>query len=617
MKAIVKNNISRRSFIRTGVLSSAAISGAGVLSCVTGSGAKQAQRPVTIFQGKNWIPQEGPAGMLFSQVGYEIGFPVRILVRLPKKDLLPDNAICRLIQDGQEKFHETNCVYWGQLWNSHWWVAGFQNSIEEGNWGVEVVSDNGVFFRDTDLKIGKDILWNSSIEWSSVDMLERRQHFTGLGAGWQDAGTLWVESPAQSAMIISLEELLEKRKDSFDDQFLERIYKQITVGCDYLVMTRKKAEELGFPEGSMSHDIKGHENDILPHDALKAVVALAKAVRLLPEKYEENRRVYSETAIKAFHWLTTAAKPMGEYGYVKMQRGLSDDIVIPTDEWLTRDLLTFCQASLEMSQLGNASAKVLAFNYSTKVMARQIPKEKAESGFYGHFREFDSLKHSETSWCHGIVPGENGAEFGADMGGIYPNYLMPLIDLLKKYPQHEDAGKWKQTISDFAYGYLIPVCELNPFFLVPQGIFGEEGPIWFCGTFHGTNAIYGYTAALALEMADLLNEPKLRNIAYGNLQWIAGLNSGITNENLKKGCVVYSADVPHGAALPASMICHIGERWAGTWFQTRGVVCNGFSTGEQFKYDVPPKKENDGPFSFTDEDWIPHSAGWITGLIRL
>ena len=115
----------------------------------------------------------------------------------------------------------------------------------------------------------------------------------------------------------------------------------------------------------------------------------------------------------------------------------------------------------------------------------------------------------------------------------------------------------------------------------------------------------------------LQNGKKLKEIAYGNLQWLAGLNSGITNENLKQGCVIFSTDIPEGAALPASMMCGVGSRWAGTWFQTRGVICNGFSTGEQFKYDTEPKKVNDGPFSLTDEDWIPHSAGWLTGLMRL
>jgi hypothetical protein len=611
-----KNNFSRRNFLKTGAISSVAMAGTSILtSCETNS-SKVKPGALPLFKGENYSVEDGVAGMLFSQIGYEPGLPGRILIRLPKKDLLPDKSTCRLIPSEKGKNHETNCVYWGEIWKSHWWIAEF-NGLEEGEWLAEIVSEGQCVFRDTGLIVKKNILWDSTIEWSSVDMLERRRHFTGVGAGWQDAGTLWVESPAQSAMIISLEELLENKKETFDDKFLDRIYTQITVGCDYLVMTQNKAEELGFPKGSMSHDIKGHEKDILPHDAMKAVIALVKAALLLPEKYADKKQKYSEAAKKAFHWLTTSAKPMGDYGYMKMQRGLPADAEIPKDEWLTRDLLTLCQASLEMFKQGNTESIELAFGFARKVMARQIPKEKAESGFYGHFYEFDSMKHSEPSWTHGIVPAEKGVEFGADMGGIYPNYLMPVIELLRNYPEHEDAGKWKQSLTDFTFGFLIPACEKNPFYLVPQGIFGVEGAIWFCGTFHGTNAIYGYTAALALELADLLNEPKLKNIAYGNLQWLAGLNAGITKENVKLGGVVYSIDLPEGAALPASMICNIGKRWAGTWFQTRGVICNGFSTGEQFKYDVEPKKQNDGPFSFTDEDWIPHSAGWLTGLMRL
>jgi len=607
-------NYSRRKFLKTG---SVTLSSLGILSSCEIKSATEKKEPFPLFKGVNYSPEYGVAGLLFSQIGYEPGQPVRVVLRLPKRDLISEKINCVLTPTFQEKEYKTDCNYWGEIWKSHWWVAEFNDITEEGEWNIEIVSDGKTVFRDSELTIKKNILWNSTIEWLSVDMLERRRHFTGVGAGWQDAGTLWVESPAQSAMIISLEELLEKKKETFDDSFLERIYTQITVGCDYLVMTQNKAEELGFPKGSMSHDIKGHEKDILPHDAMKAVIALEKAVQLLPEKYADKKQKYSEAAKKAFHWLTTSAKPMGDYGYMKMQRGLPADAEIPKDEWLTRDLLTLCQASLEMVKLGNSDSIEIAFDIARKVMARQIPKEKAESGFYGHFYEFDSMKHAEPSWTHGIVPAEKGVEFGADMGGIYPNYLMPVIELLKNYPGHEDAGKWKQTLTNFAYGYLIPACEKNPFNLVPQGIFGDEGLIWFCGTFHGTNAIYGYTAALALELADLLNEPKLKNIAYGNLQWLAGLNTGITKENVKLGCVIFSADIPEGAALPASMICHIGKRWAGTWFQTRGVICNGFSTGEQFKYDVEPKKENDGPFSLTDEDWIPHSAGWLTGLMRL
>lgn len=608
-----KSSISRRNFMKsTAVASSAFLGVAALSSCTetTGNNRKADKFPINSL--KNYQTSEGVAGLLFSQIGYELGWPVRIVVRLPKKELLQGKTICKLTPVSDGKTYETELIYHSEIWGSHWWVADFRNIENEGEWDIEVWNENDCVFADRGLKVGKNILWKESIEYASVDMLERRVHFTGVGAGWQDAGSLWVESPAQSAMIIALEEMLELKKDSFDNQLQERIYNQIAVGCDYLVLTQHKAEELGFPKGSMSHDVKGHEKDILPHDAMKAVVALGKAVQLLPEKFSGKKSKYSEASKKAFQWLVNSANPMGDYGYVKMQRGLAADAVIPKDEWLTRDLLMMCRVSLEMLKLGDQQAKEQAIEFARKVMARQILKEKAESGFYGHFQEFDSMKHSEPSWCHGIVPGKNGVEFGADMGGIYPNYLTPLIDLLKLFPEHIDAPQWKECLQQFTYNYLIPACGKNPFYLVPQGIFGDEGPIWFCGTFHGTNAIYGFTAALAFELSHLFNEPKLKEIAYGNLQWLAGLNSGITRKNLVLGCVVFSTDVPEGASLPASMMCGVGNRWAGTWFQTRGVICNGFSTGKQFVYDTEPKKTNDGPHSLTDEDWIPHSAAWLT-----
>ena len=561
--------------------------------------------------------EEGLSGLLFSQVGYELGQPVRVVVRLPRRELLPDGARCRLDPTGEGQAHETPCSYWGEVWGSHWWVAEFAPLGEVGTYGVRIGNDTETFATGQGLRVAEDVLWEETIRLASVDILERRKHFTKVGAGWQDAGALWAESPAQSAMIIALTELLVQTPELFDATFTARIHEQLTVGCDYLVMTQEKAEELGFPEGALSHDLLGHEKDILPHDASKAVVALLRTARLLPDKYADRRDRYREVARKAYAWVTGPAKPMGDYGLSRHQRGLTESVAIPNDEWQTRQLLMFCQAALEMDREGRAGAQVEAVGYARRVMDRQVTKDEPEEGYYGHFREYDSLPHTEKAWSHGIVPSPEGSQFGSDMGGIYPNYLLPLLELLERYPKHADASRWEDTLRRFTYGYLLPVCQKNPFYLLPLGIFAGEGPIWFCGPFHGTNTVYGYTAALALELARYFNEPRLLPIAYGNLQWVAGLNGGITRENLEKGCVIFSTELPANAALSASMICGIGRRWAGTWFQTRGVICNGFSTGEQFKYDVEPKIENDGPFSLTDEDWIPHSAAWVTGLTRL
>lgn len=606
-----KEEFSRRTFLKTTVISSGALAGgSGLLACTKPDGDRS-KKNLPKYYGESFNQVTGVAGLLFSQIGYEKGLPVKLVVRLPEKELLPDTSTCSLLPTGNENLHTTQCIYWGKIWKSHWWVAEFLDIEEEGEWSIEITANGKLVIEDSGLKIQQNILWKSSIEWSSVDMLERRLHFTKVGAGWQDAGTLWVESPAQSAMIIALTELLENTPHRFEEAFLNRIYKQITVGCDYLLMTQSKALELGFAEGAMSHDLLGHEKDVLPNDAVKAVVALVRAARILPNNYKEKKTQYKGASFKTFNWLIKEAKPMGDYGFSKFLRGLPETEPVPKDEWQTRDLVSLCWASIEHWKNSNMEAKESAVEFANEIVARQIPEEKSEGVFFGHFKEFQSVDYSEKSFIQGVV----NKQFGADIGGFYPNYLMPLIDMLKLWPEHKDASKWKDCLYQFAYGYLIPSCEMNPFLLVPQGIFGAEGPVWFC--FHGTNAIYGYTAALALELAKLFDEPKLKNIAYGNLQWLAGLNGGITHENLETGCVVYSTDIAKGVALPASMMCGVGNRWAGTWFQTRGVICNGFSTGKQFIYDTEPKSENDGPFSLTDEDWIPHSAGWLAGLIRL
>lgn len=614
----IKKAYSRRDFFKTSAIASTAAVGVGGFQSCSKQGYKMAPCPENfpVISSSLMRPGEGYTGLLYSQIGYEAGYPVRVILRMPGKDLLSENAECKLVPYKENSEFSTGITYWGEIWNSHWWVADFGEINEEGKWLVEVSREGDVLMNDHCLEIANEHLWKETYPYASANMLERRAHFTKVGAGWQDAGTLWVESCAQSAMIIALEELVMEKNKILGEDFLPRIYKQITVGSDYLVMLRSKARELGYPEGAMSHDLHGHEKDILPGDALKAVIALYRAVRVLPDSFNEKKEEYLETARLTYKWLTEKAGPMGDYGFSYAQRGLTENTKIPENEFQTRKIMLFCWMAVERWKTEKANlkgnAKDDAVRFARKIMDRQVSENDPENGFYGHFYEYDSLKHSEKAWSHGIV----NNEFGTDLGGFYPNYLMPFIDMLEIWPDHEDTGKWKTCLENFTYGYLVPACNKNPFRIIPLGIFGGEGPIWFAGPFHGTNTIYGFTSALAFELSDLFDDSELRNIAYANLQWLAGLNAGITRDNLK-AAVIFSTDIPEGVALPASMMCDVGHRSAGSWFCTRGVICNGFSTGKQFQMDVPPIRKNDQPESFTDEDWIPHSAGWLTGLVRV
>ncbi|QLE01820.1 hypothetical protein HX109_09715 [Galbibacter sp. BG1] len=610
----MKNNQpSRRKFIKNSTLFSGGILAGSSLAC-NNENAKEIYWQDYSFS----LPDDFSSintkvsGILYSQIGYNLGETVKIIIRVPEKELMTVDTTCKLIPEKNEDEYQQPFTYWGEQWKSHWWIAEFKNIEEEGTWKILVNKENEILYKQSNLRVKKEILWQETHLWASVDMLERRKHFTGVGAGWQDAGALWAESPAQSAMIICLTDIAEYKHSSIDENYLKRVYEQITVGADYLVMTQEKAKELGYPEGAMSHDLLGHEDFILPNDVAKAVVALYKSAKVLPEQYSEKIEKYVNTADTSLDWLLNKATPMGDYGYSKFQRGLSESTKIPSDEWLTRDLIFLCWGALERYKKGDKQYKEISIAYANQILQRQIPIDTPEQGYYGHFKEFDSLPHSENLWVHAI----KHKEYGADAGGLFPNYLIPFFEMLELWPNHENASKWKKMLKNYADGFLIPSCFENPFLIVPNGIFGNEGPIWFAGFFHGTNSIYGYTAAIAAKLYGLFKDEKLKAIAFGNLQWIAGLNAGVTHDCLK-GSVIYSEDIPKNQALPRSMVNAIGNKTAGTWFNTRGVVCNGFSTGKQFEMDVTPKKENDGPFSLTDEDWIPHSAAFLTGVMEL
>ncbi len=89
------NKYSRRVFVKTGLVSAAGLAGAASLSSYT-SCEKEMENEIQVFHGSDWEPADGPAGLLFSQVGYELGWPVRIIVRLPQKQMLPQNSRRRL-----------------------------------------------------------------------------------------------------------------------------------------------------------------------------------------------------------------------------------------------------------------------------------------------------------------------------------------------------------------------------------------------------------------------------------------------------------------------------------------------------------------------------------------
>jgi len=239
------------------------------------------------------------------------------------------------------------------------------------------------------------------------------------------------------------------------------------------------------------------------------------------------------------------------------------------------------------------------------IMNRQIKKDEAVDSLYGQFNTFDSLKVSEKTYIHHHV--------GHDTGGIFPHYILPFITIARNWFNHPNNARWRRTIHDFAYGYLLPACKANPFMIIPVGYFENQGLLNFCGPWHGFNATLAFGAKLAMEIGGLLGDDEFTSIAVANIQWICGLNSGI-KKSMLDSCVFWDEDIPDDKYESYSQILGMGKRAVGGWTKMKGTIPNGFCVNPQFEFKIEPTLKNDAPIRYTDEDWIPHSGGYISAV---
>jgi hypothetical protein len=536
--------------------------------------------------------------------------PKRAVIRGPKDFIPEQGSQWSLSKAGSSKSILIGQVMsWGELWGSFWWTVDFSEVELEGSYRLTVQPTRFGPQQSTVLEVGPNLLWSKTWFYASIDQAERRQKLARNHVGWYDAGAEWQEADSHAAYLVGLLDIIEFAPSELSEADRERLEAQIVNGCDYLAILQDLAAELPNGHGAVVHQVWKFDRLILPGDVSKAALSWVRAAHLLSDRHSMKKDQYLSRARGALAWLKTA-QPLGDIGLSRSVHGIPTGGQIPK-EWMTRDLLMELWAEVELFGSGDSMRLEPCTKLAAQILKRQIPKSFAQGSLFGHFRTFDSLDVAEKAWTHSACDGV----LGADMGGHFPNTILPLLLLADLAPTHEDAPQWRKAAEDFAYGYLLPACEANPFMILPLGYFDGEGLLWFAGLWHGMNAAYGLTAALAFEFYERFRDARFLSVATGNLQWIAGLNAGVTAESLFASHM-FSRDIPPGLSLPCSMIQGFGTEQAGNWMQIRGSICNGFSVGDQFKYDIEPTVENDGPHAFTDEDWISHSGAWLSALAR-
>lgn len=496
--------------------------------------------------------------------------------------------------------------YWGSCWQEHWWTIDF-SGLPVGNYTLIITGDKTTRIEDMEFSVDEFLLWKETIQSVVYDQFEERASRAKDRNGWKDCGSNLREACSHAASIIGLCDFAHQGVDWIASEDYSRLIRQIIQGCEYLCLLQDKASMLDLPTGSFVHELVDSPR-LIPSDAPQCALALAYGSRMVFDREPKLSKKFLDRAKQAYEFLSSRPASATVEHFSHDNHGAPEEYQ-PPQELMTRDLLLQMWLNLELwISGGNPHYQQEAVRLADSVLNRQIPESHPEGEFFGHFRTFSDSPFTEKANIHHHV--------GHDTGGIFPHMLLPLIQMYKRWRHLPDASRWRQAIFDFAYGFLVPACKSNPFNLLPSGYFTGEGLLAFCGPWHGINISYTWIAVLASELESITEDPVFREIAVGNIQWIAGLNSGL-HAGMFDSCYCFNPVIPDGEVHPYSMIEGIGIRSTIGWSGIKGSIVNGFSVNPQFKMTVPSKKENDGPRQFTDEDWIPPAGGWASALAHL
>ena len=548
----------------------------------------------------------GQTGVLSSQVGYDQGREMRVLICNDDKDFLEHGTEFTLNDFSGRPVFKGKLESWGNKWERYWWIADFSEFQGPGRY-IFKIDNSGFSLRSDTITIGNSLLWNRCFHTIAFDNLNTRAEQARSGKGWKDCGSDLQEFSSHVVAIDALCDVLEIGIGFTSPDERKLLVEQIIRGSGYLAHLQDKADSLGLGDGSVIHEDR--QTDVVTGNVAKAAMIFARVSRLIRQSDEVLASDYLKRAVKAFTWIEVNGPIVNpeEQIFFPHVHGAPLGSIPPKDQWMTRDLVMMLRASVELFRAGENGYKKKAIHYAEKIIKRQVPESESEDGLFGHFYTYDDytqfrdIRFTEKANIHCGAWSKEGRIY--NKGGHYPHYLIPMLDMIKIWPGHKDAKRWKKCVQNFAYGYFIPASRQSPFLILPAGYYHNEGLLYFSSWYHAHNKIYALAASLALEFQKFFNDDQFRPIAVGNIQWIAGLNVGLKDEETSK-------------FLPVSMISGIGTRYSGSWTEIPGSICNGFSAGKQFRI-APALAENDVPVYFNDEDYIAHTIPYLAALARL
>jgi len=604
--------------------------------------------------------------ILSSQVGYHPAGQKRVVFRsaLEKPARDPDGARFAVVVESGKEVHTGTIRRWGPKWGSHWWVADFTELERPGTYRVvvpDLADAHGEFAGDL-FDIDRNVMRRDLVT-IAMDQLDARVEDTPEEPGrpalktWRDCASDWIcEMGSMSITLHALADVHDFALDRLSPADRKRLKDQMGFGLNYVFNSRRRTTN-PLTDGFLEHDLQARMRAPKTtkklffrnwHDQAYAITALTRVFKIIrdhdPQKAAEclatAENLYQTCVRRPYHLETDfVANDIGWDGleqfppvipehrqYIerlgRFYYGKPATWKFPS-QLRTKDKLAFLWACTLLHQITDKKEYLdKAVEFADMAAERQfLDWEAPIEGTFGNFYEWDGDDAFMLEYNH---------SHGWFMGNIEPTNLRGFMDLLRQLPDHPSAARWRNVIVTYAEHFARKSAELSPFGIYPVAVYRDPqygGVKFFQVILHGGTCLYGQIAKNLLEIGDFLGDSSFHALAEANLQFVVGLNPGFPNA------------YEETAWQPTSLLWGIGRRSfegsartthpvsaAGTEHKLgpAGSGYNGFSSFGQFSEhsladgpDTPKGILNPENKLYFNEDYLPHSHGYVSGIARL
>lgn len=518
---------------------------------------------------------------------------------------------------------EGKAIYWGEQWNSYWWVAEFTDLQTDGEYYVRIDGGNADL-ASQNFTIGATVLTDASIQMVLFDQLDARRSEGKLG--WRDSSTdLLREIQANIMALETLCDVYDSIYGTLSSDNQAKVLDNIQFGCTYLLALQERTDD-PLTDGRFKHDLYDTIYSAPKirnfYDMVNAMATLARCYGIMKDhdaavaqQYKDAFDVSYKLCVLRPYYLESEFKLEAENGHGGVTKAAKTRYGINSMLWefpttlRTRDRLMFMRACTEMyKSTGDTSYIEQAEVLAEQIADRQFTDyQSAIDGCYGMFKEFDNIETAVMiDWLQ---------SFGQNLGCIQPTDLEPFMVLIEHDPAGENTARWYNVIHTFTEGYVKNSAKLTALGIYPIGAYADKehgGVKFFQSMSHGANNLYGAMGRNMTILGNYLNDASLQHLAQRNAQFIIGLNPGIPNayEVTKWTSVSFIYGLGTNYFTPTSGDAPLGS----------GI--NGFTAAKQFEEkDIWDNEDlplgilyENGDYQF-NEDYLPHGMAYIGAAV--